>query len=58
MWSKQLLLSVTGKTFFLSTLDLEIYNMFELYMGGESRWQQRFYNLFSKKNLKESTVAQ
>jgi glycosyltransferase involved in cell wall biosynthesis len=45
MWRKQVLLAKTGKTFFLSTLDLEVYNLFKIYMGGESRLRQRIYAL-------------
>lgn len=45
---KQILLSKTGKIFFLSTLDLEVYNMFKIYMGGEPRWQQILYGYYRK----------
>ncbi|HRO68215.1 MAG TPA: glycosyltransferase, partial [Pseudobdellovibrionaceae bacterium] len=46
MWMKQLLLAKTGKIFFLSNLDPEIYRVFKLYMGGESKWRQSFHGLF------------
>lgn len=37
---KQLLLSKTGKIFFLSTLDPHVYRLFWTYMGGEPWWRQ------------------
>jgi glycosyltransferase involved in cell wall biosynthesis len=48
MLKKQILLSKTGKTFFLSTLDLDVFNMFRIYMGGEPRWQQIIYDYYRK----------
>jgi hypothetical protein len=46
IWRKQLLLEKTGKIFFLSTLDAEVYNLFEIYMQGESRIKQVVHGLF------------
>lgn len=46
IWVKQVLLAKTGKIFFLSTLDREVYDLFRIYMGGESRWRQSLYRIF------------
>ncbi|MFN7728060.1 MAG: glycosyltransferase family 2 protein [Bdellovibrio sp.] len=48
IWRKQLLLQKTGKQFYLSNLDPEIFSLFPLYMHGEPRWLQKLYFFFKK----------
>ncbi|MFP5518966.1 MAG: glycosyltransferase [Bdellovibrionia bacterium] len=48
LWRKQILLSKTGKIFYLLHLDPEIYKLFWPYMQSESRWKQRLFHVFKR----------
>lgn len=53
LFHKQILLSQTGKVFFLSTLDPDVFNLFKVYMQGEYPFLQVIYEFFKASRRKD-----